>query len=475
MQAILLSPIAAPPNGTKAQNPETPTEETVTFGDVFVEGNAEIVAIEDEAQLPLPNEAELLETDPVEDETDDPAVAQDIPDDVVSFVPDGPLPILKQAEEPTKAVETTTHTALPQEALLTLQGSNAADKKAVPAPAESQIRTKVDGTAAPIPNEAQAKPVKPEIVTQNVPVPDDPIKTATPTTNALPTKVETVPVVTADNARPDLPKGVRESRQANVLAQENTLPPTRAVEKSVTPTTFQLQQAPVENHPQRFSLVWPAEQTSRHQTIAADQGHTAVRIRAANPVPQTVPQIPLGPEFTNSAFVDPEIAVDVDGLSLPEAGRNRMDGSLPAPNTMPIVHTRAEIPSGIARQIADMMQRAPDRAIELALSPAELGSVRMKMTPAEMGMVVSIFAERPETLELMRRNIESLEQAIANLGYEDVAFSFDTSGGQSASSDQGDPEQPLLEAEAEQAIIKKSEPAMTVAQHVIESGLDVRI
>ena len=100
----------------------------------------------------------------------------------------------------------------------------------------------------------------------------------------------------------------------------------------------------------------------------------------------------------------------------------------------------------------------------------------MKMTPADMGMIVSIFAERPETLELMRRNIDSLEQAIANLGYEDVAFTFDSSSdGQSTSSEQDENGQLPLGSEAPGEPRSAAEQEVTVVQHIIDSGLDVRI
>ena len=44
--------------------------------------------------------------------------------------------------------------------------------------------------------------------------------------------------------------------------------------------------------------------------------------------------------------------------------------------------------------------------VEVKLSPEELGRVRLSMTTAETGMTVLVTAERPETLDLIRRNID---------------------------------------------------------------------
>jgi hypothetical protein len=59
------------------------------------------------------------------------------------------------------------------------------------------------------------------------------------------------------------------------------------------------------------------------------------------------------------------------------------------------------------------------------------------MAPSEHGMVVTIQADRPETLDLMRRNIDQLAQDLAAAGYEGAEFSFGDEGQGSASGGQG--------------------------------------
>ena len=47
------------------------------------------------------------------------------------------------------------------------------------------------------------------------------------------------------------------------------------------------------------------------------------------------------------------------------------------------------------------------------------------MTTLESGLVVNIIADRPETADLMRRNMDSLLREFANLGYDNPSFTFE--------------------------------------------------
>ncbi|MGJ8618572.1 MAG: flagellar hook-length control protein FliK [Sulfitobacter sp.] len=85
---------------------------------------------------------------------------------------------------------------------------------------------------------------------------------------------------------------------------------------------------------------------------------------------------------------------------------------------------RTELPQHIARQLAEVTHHLPSRPVEITLRPEELGRVRLSVTPSEHGIIVNVLAERPETLDLMRRHIGALAQEFQGLGYEDIAFSF---------------------------------------------------
>lgn len=100
---------------------------------------------------------------------------------------------------------------------------------------------------------------------------------------------------------------------------------------------------------------------------------------------------------------------------------------------------RHEMPGHIAQQLAQAMHRNPDRPVELALNPAELGRVRMTLTTTDTGIVVNILADRPETLDLMRRNIDDLGESFADLGYDDISFAFGQNDDPSDASSDGQP------------------------------------
>lgn len=84
-----------------------------------------------------------------------------------------------------------------------------------------------------------------------------------------------------------------------------------------------------------------------------------------------------------------------------------------------------DLPRHIAQQMADAVHRSGgDRGVDLLLNPAELGRVRISLSPSEAGMTVQILADRPETLDLIRRHIDLLAQDFHSLGYEATEFAF---------------------------------------------------
>ena len=81
----------------------------------------------------------------------------------------------------------------------------------------------------------------------------------------------------------------------------------------------------------------------------------------------------------------------------------------------------------VAAQIASVLVRNDKNMSELALSPEELGKVRLRMEPDSANpdrMVIVISVERPETLDLFRRHAGELAEAIRNAGYSGADISF---------------------------------------------------
>ena len=78
----------------------------------------------------------------------------------------------------------------------------------------------------------------------------------------------------------------------------------------------------------------------------------------------------------------------------------------------------------VIQQLTQATRSAGNGSIEVRLSPDELGRVRLSLSPGETNVTVQIFAERPETLELIRRNIEMFAATLREEGFTDLAFSF---------------------------------------------------
>ena len=85
---------------------------------------------------------------------------------------------------------------------------------------------------------------------------------------------------------------------------------------------------------------------------------------------------------------------------------------------------KADLPQHIPRQLAEVVHANNGKSVDVALSPEELGRVKLSIIAADNGVVVSILAERPETLELLRRHIDQLNQELRELGYQNPSFSF---------------------------------------------------
>lgn len=97
-----------------------------------------------------------------------------------------------------------------------------------------------------------------------------------------------------------------------------------------------------------------------------------------------------------------------------------------------VASTSPTTSGAITGQIAAALsQTTLPGVIELKLSPVELGAVRIAMQAGDGVMIVTINAENPQTLDLMRRNSDLLLQEFRNIGHGNVAFQF------SGNNDQG--------------------------------------
>ena len=162
-------------------------------------------------------------------------------------------------------------------------------------------------------------------------------------------------------------------------------------------------------------------------------------------------------------------------------------GALPptsAPGAPPTLSPAANLPPSVAdlgalvsRQLADAVALSPNRRVELTLAPEELGRVRMTLHSTEVGITVSVQAERPETLELLRRNIDQLARDFRDLGYSSIGFSFgDRPQGQTPAPQQLTPPE-AGEPTARAQPLAASAPQVAARRQAAAAGagLDLRI
>lgn len=154
---------------------------------------------------------------------------------------------------------------------------------------------------------------------------------------------------------------------------------------------------------------------------------TAVMARP-DPVSSRLVSGPVHPvlETVESAVeLSPERVVDsLDIAQSGASGRGDVAHRLGEPDIRPAMLAR-----GAVAQVAEAIRLPMDGSIELRLSPEELGRVKLSIAPGEAGLVVQLVAERPETLDLLRRHVDLLADDLRDLGYSGLEFSFSQEGG----------------------------------------------
>lgn len=131
---------------------------------------------------------------------------------------------------------------------------------------------------------------------------------------------------------------------------------------------------------------------------------------------------------------------DTDDPLRPEAlGSQKVEGdqaliALRSTGHSPLAaHSSARAGENVAlvRSVSAQLAGAADQdgtVSEVTLDPVELGKVRMTLHTTEHGITIHFNAERPETLDLLRKNTDALMSDFQSLGHSDVEFSF--TGGQ---------------------------------------------
>ncbi|MCT8331714.1 flagellar hook-length control protein FliK [Albidovulum sediminis] len=126
----------------------------------------------------------------------------------------------------------------------------------------------------------------------------------------------------------------------------------------------------------------------------------------------------------------------------------------------------------IAEQLAAAVALRPDGA-EVSLRPDELGHVRISIDRSAGETTVTLMADRPETLDLLRRHVDLLASELRGAGVHNCNFQFGHGHGAAAHS----PPASFGQAEGGEAIGPAEPPSLSSgpAPSVRGGGLDLRL
>lgn len=293
--------------------------------------------------------------------------------------------------------------------------------------AESMFQTQIDGQVVSISKalagaDAQMMPLSPHVVPPDL---------SEPVLSAVPQQADPVPQVFSIAPNPMAASIAESMFQTQIDAQDGsitaavTAPPAvllpRAADPSVLAALARL----------------PVDQT------AVDGQATTNLILAAAPEAIKTPLDPDAAKVPSPAPTDDLAEADLAPIPTPVLAQDqghhpvqtmtaegqpiaaKTDTAPPQPPTPnpPAPNPPATAPQ-LAAQILPHSPAAKTGPIEVVLNPAELGHVRFEIHQKGEHVQVVLSAERPETLDLLRRNGEQLAAEFRNAGFAGASLSF---------------------------------------------------
>ena len=284
-----------------------------------------------------------------------------------------------------------------------------ATTRAVP-PATAPIAAPVDAPAS-----TQVASSAPASQTATVVAVSEPLAMAQPpASNALPARAQ---------ALPQQPVAQGETPQPGPFVAPQIAPTRR--EASVT------DRAPVQ------PAMQPSARTDTPDTPRAKADPAPIQTPtapSAAPVAQTPTPIPAAQPEIPPVTAEQQTDTRADRIELSPRGEAPGDSRAAIPHastqhsqTLPPAAQAQRIGQQIAAQIQQPALSGPG-GFSLALDPEELGHVRLTLVNHEAASVLMVHADRPETLDLMRRHIALLEQDLRSMGHDTLSLRF--SGGE---------------------------------------------
>ena len=178
-----------------------------------------------------------------------------------------------------------------------------------------------------------------------------------------------------------------------------------------------------------------------------------------------LPTLPLPPQ----PKTEPSIPTSLGSPGIELAAPQPLHGSVANTSTSvsPAPHPNAP---QVVSQIVAAISQPSGATTEILLNPEELGRVRISLTNGDAGITVNILAERAETTDIMRRNIELLARELRDMGYENPNFTFD--GRSDGSSDGWDDDHSEPAPENPISATETPTPSILVT---LTGGLDLKL
>jgi len=204
------------------------------------------------------------------------------------------------------------------------------------------------------------------------------------------------------------------------LVQQMVQPP-----KSVEPIADRAQPSVVQTKPTALPDLpikprHPHPQPQMSVQKAAPQHHSLPTQARIEPVHHTF-SLPHTGLFPHDA-AEPQIG-------LAPAQTSNLPGPSPAVPVAPITPAQtSHAVHQITAQITAEAGAATGRDIEVRLDPEELGRIRITVHPREAGLFIALAVERPETLELLRRNADELMANLQEFDLSGATLDFSQEG-----------------------------------------------
>lgn len=223
------------------------------------------------------------------------------------------------------------------------------------------------------------------------------------------------------------PKGEKspETKGQEITVQENAS--AKATSPSIAPTTATPPLPAITEVERR--IVTPAQ-------VVSAQDH--VQIVAPNAPPTPLPEIVIREAIQTQDYLDSSLQIETDQApidpQLLETGLTKSDNSpsLPSLPQDPIKPTPAATntqlnlikPDAVAPLVVAHARATTAAPLEIVLNPQELGHLRFEIRHSGEQVSVVLTAERPETLDLMRRHADQLMTELRQSGFSDASLSF---------------------------------------------------